>query len=181
MITATLAILLTSLVAAAALDAATRSAMHPTRAALITILLLWAADIISRLSALPNRTRLAGYLPPHMRISINEPAIAIRFGHSTAARALGLAIVHAGPVCMLSLCFQLGELWGKLTPTTSCPPTAEGLTAGIRMIGRMWDFSFGTEEPPPASLMRAVAREMAMRMVGVLVAAIALEWWLSSA
>ena len=123
-----------------------------------------------RVLALPSRLRMAAYLPPHMRLSLDEPALLHScLGGSSLGRALGLAMLHAGPVLWLSLCFQLGELYGKL----ECPWEWRRL----RLLGRMFDFSFGADEPPPAKLTRAHARQQWV-VCGLAIGAAWLVEWL---
>ena len=105
-----------------------------------------------------------------MRTSLDEPALVRRFGTSKWLRFIGLSLLHAGPICWLSLCFQLGELYGKLERPIQGNK--------LRLLGRMWDVSFGEEPPPPPLLVRRAAREKWALVVLVPCTAVLLEWWL---
>ena len=129
--------------------------------------LLVANESYSRVVALPHRLRLAMHMPPHQRITLDEPALLHAFGTSAFARSVGLALLHGGPFCLLALCFGLGETWGKLGPPWRL--------SKLRLLGSMWDFSFGRDEPLPPKLMRAVAREQCCRLLAALLAAVAIE------
>ena len=111
-------------------------------------------------------------LPPSLSRILSlplSPYPSTKTSHAnTVARAVGLALLHAGPACLLGLCFQLGELCGKLDR----PWRWEKL----RLLGHMWDFSFGSDEPAPPKLMHAVARGQWLRVLAASLAACAIEW-----
>ena len=48
------------------------------------------------------------------------------------------------------------------------------------LIGRMWDFTFGHEEPPPAAFTRHAASRELLRAAHHFVVALLLEWYLST-
>ena len=145
--------------------------LRPWRAALWAVALLLVDTSFGWAFALPSRLRYACHMPPHSRVTLDEPALFHACGPSRAARAAGLALLHAGPSFLLSLCFQLGELGGKLGRPWV------GRRGGLRLLGCMWDFSFGSEPPPPPELMRKVAIEATRRaFLSAPLAATAVEW-----
>ena len=123
-----------------------RRPCRPWRAALLCAAAWFADAIFLRATGLPRRIALAGYVQPHARVTLDEPALEARCGSSRCARWAGLAALHTGPLLWLSLCFEFGELWAKLAPCSA--------PSRLLLLGHVWDFSFGSDEPPPPKLIK---------------------------
>ena len=132
------------------------------RAGLVAAALLVANELLTRSGAASSAA--VGDAHAAASADFTSPT-AHAFGTSAFARSVGLALLHGGPFCLLALCFGLGETWGKLGPPWRLS----------KLLGSMWDFSFGRDEPLPPKLMRAVAREQCCRLLAALLAAVAIE------
>lgn len=117
---------------------------------------------------LQRRLAMAGYYPPHLRLTLDEPALSAWCGDSRAARRFALLLLHIGPIQWLSFCFQIGETYAKLEWPWSA--------AKLHLFGRSWDFSFGDTEPIPPKLRRIGASDAHIAIVSAVALAALLEW-----
>ena len=140
------------------------------RAALVAAAVVLVDDVWRRAHSVIQRVALPRYVPEPTRLSLDEPTIVLVCGGSRAARWLGLLCVHVGPVLWLSLCFQLGELRAKLSLRQP---------RRLLLLGCMWDFSFGTETPPPTKMAANVARCTRVVVAAAAAAGAGLEMLLS--
>jgi hypothetical protein len=123
-----------------------RRPCRPWRAALLCAAAWFADAVFLRAIRLPRLIALAGYDLPHARVTLDEPALEACCGRSRCARWAGLAALHTGPLLWLSLCFEFGELWAKLAPCSA--------PSRLLLLGHMWDYSFGLEEPQPPKMIK---------------------------
>jgi len=148
-----------------------RRPCRPGRAALLCAAVRLADAAYLRAAALPHRIALAGYEPAHARVTLDEPALEACCGRWRCARWAGLVALHMGPLFWLSLCFELGELWAKLTLCTA--------PSRLLLLEHMWDFSFGSEEPPPPKMVKQLRGAQNARLAVVVLFAVGAEFLLS--
>ena len=86
------------------------------RTAALAVALLLLGGSTDRVTSLPMALRMAGSMPPHSRFTLDESALYHACGDSRALRALGLAALHAGPMYILTLCFQIGAVLATIAP-----------------------------------------------------------------